>query len=336
MRLRDSDALGRLNRAGANGSNAVALHDAQLVIARENGFPSWSKLKAHLQSDDLEHRLLLSAQIVAANRAMETVRPNPLYRDPLARDLAGDEGWAVWQALQRSMWPGFASGPDPFLTIAIRFFDDALVEAVRKAGIRQIVIVNAGMDTRAFRLEWPSDLQLFEVDSADLFAHKEPLLHRLGAQPACARHTVIRTARGSLKRALRRAPFDPTRTAAFLIERVQYLRPEAADRLMHDVSSLAADGSWIGVGCVTEFTLASVFTQPFLRRLEAAGLPPWRFGVDEPEEWLSTYGWRANGVVVGAPEANYGRWPYAYIPRGTPGTPRGFLTVGRKHRGEDR
>lgn len=336
VRLRESEALVRIGRAGADSSNAIALHDAQLVIARENGFPSWSKLKAHIRSDTFERSLVLSGQIVAANRAMETARPRALYHDPLARDLAGDEGWAVWLALQRSLWPGYATGPDPYLTISIRFFDDALVDAVRKAAISQVVIVGAGMDTRAFRLEWPSGVQLFEVDIADVFEHKEPLLRRLAAQPTCHRHTIVTSAHASLKRALRRAGFDPARKTAFLIEHVQYLHPERADRLLGEISALANEGSWVGFGAVTNDTLRSTFMQPLLHKLEAAGLPPWTCGVDDPESWLANYGWNASSVVAGAPEASYGRWPYAYIPRGTPAIPRGFLTVGWKVREEGR
>jgi methyltransferase (TIGR00027 family) len=276
-----------------------------------------------------------SARLFAVNRALETTRRNPLYRDPLAHHLAGDAGWAVWHAWKQSRWPGYGEGPDPYLTIATRFFDDALVDAVRKAAITQVVIVRAGMDTRAFRLEWPSYVQLFEVDSAEVFAHKEKVLHRLNAQPLCDRHPIVARSLGSLKRALRRTPFDPTHKTAFLIERLQYVQPEGADRLLRDVSALAAEGSWIGLSLVTTETLRSSFMQPFLRKLETIGLPPWIFGVDDPNAWLSPFGWNVRSVGVGAPEANYHRWPYAYYPREMPAVSRPFLTVGWKVREED-
>ena len=335
VRRRDAEALGRIVRAGAADSQAFALHDAQLVIARETGFPNWSKLKAHIRSEPLERPLLLAARVMAANRAAETTRRDALYRDPLASDLAGDDGWATLLAVQKSSWPGYASGPDPYLTILTRFFDDALIDAVRGTAITQVVIIPAGMDTRAFRLEWPSGVQLFEVDTADVFAHKEQVLQRVGAKPRCQRHTIVTRTHRSLKRALRRTDFDPTRKTAFLLERLQYLRPEGADRLLRELTALATDGSWVGFALVTSETLRSTFMQPYLRKLEAAGLAPWRFGIDEPEAWLATYGWNARCVVAGAPEANYGRWPYGYVPRGTPAIPRGFFTIGWKTRKED-
>jgi methyltransferase (TIGR00027 family) len=336
VRLREAEALVRVSRAGADGSHAIALHDAQLVIARENGFPSWSKLKASLHSDSFERSLVLSARMVAAHREMETARTTALYRDPLAGELAGVEGWAVSQALQLSTWPGYGYGPDPYLTISIRFFDDALTEAVRTAAISQIVIVGAGMDTRAFRLEWPPDLQFYEVDIAEMFEHKEPVLHRRAARPTCQRHPVVTGSRASLRRALRRAGFAPACKTAFLIEHLQYLQPEHAERMLREISALATEGSWIGFGAVTNDTLRTSFMQPLLRKMEAAGLPPWTFGVDEPEAWLATYGWNATSIVAGAPEANYGRWRYGYTPRSTPAIPRGFLTTGWKTREEGR
>ena len=334
VRLRDTEALVRMRRAGSGDATTIALHDAQLVIARENGFPNWSTLKAHIRSDSLESPLMLSARLFAVNRALETTRRNPLYRDPLADHLAGNTGWAVWHAWQHSVWPGYGAGPDPYLTIATRFFDDALMDAVRKAAITQVVIVRAGMDTRAFRLEWPTNVRLFEVDTAEVFAHKEHVLHRLGAQPRCHRHPIGTRSLGSLKRALRRTDFDPTHKTAFLLERLQYLPKEGADRVLRNITALASDGSWIGVSLVSDATLRSEFMRPFLQKLEAVGLPPWRFGVDEPEAWLASHGWDATSIVAGAPEASYGRWPYAYIPRERPGIPRAFLTVGWKRREE--
>lgn len=334
VRRRDSEALVRVIKVGT-GAGALALHDAQRVIARENGFPSWSKLKAHIHSESFEHPPMLAALLMAANRAAETTRRDALYRDPFAGDLAGDAGWATLQAVRSSAWPGYSTGPDPYLTILTKFFDDALAVAVREAAITQVVIVSAGMDTRAFRLEWPPGVRLFEVDTAAVFAHKEQLLRQFGAQALCQRYAIRCKSPGTLRGALRRALFDPTRTAAFLIERLQYLRPERADRLLRELTALASDGSWIGLALVSNETLHSNFMQPFLRKLEAFGLPPWRFGVDDPETWLSGYGWKAHSLVAGAPEASYGRWPYAYIPRGTPAIPRGFFTVGWKIRGED-
>jgi hypothetical protein len=112
------------------------------------------------------------------------------------------------------------------------------------------------------------------------------------------------------------------------MEALQLLDSAAADHLLHDITTVASPGSWIGLALTTEQTRCSPFMTPYLRKMEELGLPPWKFGVDDPESWLDSYGWDAASVVAGAPEANYGRWPYTYIPRETPAIPRAFFTQG--------
>jgi hypothetical protein len=67
---------------------------------------------------------------------------------------------------------------------------------------------------------------------------------------------------------------------------------------------------------------------PWIRKHEEIGSPPLRFGIDDPEAFLASHGWQGTTVVAGAPEANFGRWPYGYIPRRTPGVPRIFFAEG--------
>ncbi|MEP6594060.1 MAG: class I SAM-dependent methyltransferase, partial [Acidobacteriota bacterium] len=101
---------------------------------------------------------------MAASRALETESTDPLYRDPLARQLAGEAGFAMLGAMRAAIGLPMSTAADPYLTIRTRYFDDALRETVRDESVRQVVILASGMDTRAFRLEWPEDLVLFEVD----------------------------------------------------------------------------------------------------------------------------------------------------------------------------
>jgi methyltransferase (TIGR00027 family) len=270
---------------------------------------------------------MLAALVAAANRAVETARPEALYRDPLAGELAGEAGRALWQATRRTAWPGhLSSEPDAPPSILTRFFDDRLRRAVIDAGIEQVVIIGAAMDTRAFRLDWPAGLRLFEVDAAEVFEHKESILRGLGARPSCHRHTVVETANGSFAEPILEKGFDPARKSAFLFERTQYLTEVAAERTMREVGTLASAGSWMGLALVSRATLASVFMKIYFDKLESLGLPPWTFGVDDPDVWLNGFGWDTETVVAGDPAVSYGRWPYGYIPRGTPAVPRTFIT----------
>lgn len=85
---------------------------------------------------------------------------------------------------------GTFAGPDPFLTIRTRYFDDTVLAAVRDRSISQVVILAAGMDARAHRLDWRPGTRVFEIDRADVFGHKEAVLARLEAKPTCDRHVV--------------------------------------------------------------------------------------------------------------------------------------------------
>src|SRR5262245_651187 len=75
----------------------------------------------------------LTSRWMAANRALETERPDPLYRDPYARELAGEAGFEMLYNMRAVTGMTSFTGPDPFLTVRTRFFDDALLAAVRDA-----------------------------------------------------------------------------------------------------------------------------------------------------------------------------------------------------------
>lgn len=333
----DRDALQRFHavRPDAMGNSELSLQAAQFVIAREYGFASWTKLKAHIEALPMSMFGTL-ALVNAANRALETEQAHPLYRDPFARVLAGDAGMAL-MAQMRWSW-GAASGPlsardpQPYLSIRTRFFDDALQNAVHTAGLTQVVVLGAGMDTRVLRLDWPSGLAWFEIDRDETFDHKEPVLRRL-ARPRCARRAVRADLDGEWTSALAAAGFDPTRPAAFLIEGVlQYLHAVTVTHVLRTLHGIASRGSWIGVDLISAATAASPFMAAHLRRVAELGWPRWEFAVDDPEALLAAHGWRAQSVIAGTPRANFGRWRYEYCSREAsgPGIPRTFLVEGRR------
>lgn len=337
VRAHRPDAVARFRGSDSVAASTMrpSLHHAQLVVARESGFASWARLKQHVRTQCLARPLMRAALVDAANRALETGLAHPLYRDPFARALAGDAGMSLLASMRRAAWPGYSTGPDPYLTILTRFFDDVLQQIVSRAGIRQIVLIGAGMDTRAWRLEWPDDVTIFEIDGVDVFEHKEHVFRTLRARPTCRRCIVKTTLGASWGRRLVRQGFDGDQAAAFHIGRLQFLDPVVVDRILHEVGALASRGSWIGCAVMSEATRLSWFMTPYLRKMDRLGLPSWRFGVDDPDLWLRSYGWNAHSVVTGDPDVSYGRWPYGHVARGTPAIPRGFLTQGWKSAKEE-
>jgi methyltransferase (TIGR00027 family) len=269
----------------------------------------------------------LTSRWVAANRALETEAPNRLFEDHFAHVLAGEEGFALLAASQKAKPPTPAGGPDPYLSIRTRFFDDALLGAVNERGLQQVVLLAAGMDARAFRLTWPLGTTLFEVDRDEVIEQKEAVLRGLGARPMCQREVVRADLERDWVNPLLRAGLDQGQPAAFLAEGLlMYLDAGAVASLLASVQRLARPGSWLGADLVGSELLSSPYFKAFLELLERFGCP-WRFGTAQPEQLLARYGWAATVVVPGEAEANYGRWPYPVAPRSMAGIPRSYLVT---------
>src|SRR5688500_4328083 len=92
----------------------------------------------------------LTSRWIAASRAMETESAEPLFSGAFARGLAGEPGFAMMATMRQAMAAAHFSGPDPYLSIRTKFLDDAVLAAVRESSLRQVVILAAGMDARAF------------------------------------------------------------------------------------------------------------------------------------------------------------------------------------------
>ena len=273
-----------------------------------------------------------TARWIAAARALETESDDPLFRDPFARELAGESAFAVLADTRSSMGTPDTSGPMPYLSIRTRFFDDLILSAVDRSSIAQVVVLGAGMDTRAHRLQWPAGITLFEVDRADVFDHKEPVLKRLNARPTCDRRIVQASVTADKwSAALEAAGFDLNLKAAFLVEGLlYYLEDGAARNLMNEVSTLAREGSWIGLDLANVDLLRSPYMKSYLDKMDEYGCPL-QFGLqDDPERFLAEYGWKGTVVLPGEPDANYGRWPYPRFPRTVPGVPRFLFADGQR------
>jgi methyltransferase (TIGR00027 family) len=220
---------------------------------------------------------------------------------------------------------GPSTGPDPYLSLRTRFLDDALLGAVRDRAMTQVVLLAAGMDTRAFRFEWPAETVLFEVDRDDIFDFKEPVLERRNAVPRCDRRVVRADLTADWIARLTAAGFDPAVPTAFLCEGlVMYLGEDQVDRLFRALATVAVDGSWIGLDAVNADMLSSPMVARYMQKLEELGCG-WHFGTPDPEGWLARFGWSAAVGQPGDFAKQYERWTFPSIPRSVPGLPRTCL-----------
>ena len=128
------------------------------------------------QAEPLIRNISDTARLAAVYRARETERADGLFRDPLARRLAGDRGEqiaAVMPASNRHTWAWVTR---------TYLFDQYLAEELQQ-GADMVVNLAAGLDARPYRMALPATLQWVEVDLPELFSYKEPLL--AGEKPAC-------------------------------------------------------------------------------------------------------------------------------------------------------
>jgi methyltransferase (TIGR00027 family) len=192
-----------------------------------------------------------TATMVAAARAAATRRPQPVIDDPFAEPLVRAVGIDVFNRLAAGELDfdaedggvGFPRMIDTFAARA-RFYDDYFAQ-VTEAGVRQVVIVAAGLDSRAYRLSWPAGTTVYEIDQPEVIEFKISTLSNLGATPTAEHRAVGIDLREDWPAALRAAGFDAAQPSAWLAEGVLigWLPPEAEVRLMDDVIALSAPGS---------------------------------------------------------------------------------------------
>ena len=268
------------------------------------------------------HSLGATARWTAAVRARETQRDDRLFNDLWAGALAGREGEA-W--VER-----WSAGDVLPIVLRTRFFDDFLLRTTADRAIRQIVLMAAGLDTRAFRLNWPEKTRLFELDRPEVLNHKERILRSARAEPSCERKILKIDLTGPWMPTLIDTGFHPLQPSAWLLEGfLYYLSNQSLSRLLDEITCLAAPGSWIGFDIINSAVLTSPWTLPWVQMQERCGAP-WIGSVDEPEELLATRGWKAAMTQAGQPDAHHGRWPYPVFPTHMPFMPHHWFVVGCK------
>ena len=195
---------------------------------------------------------------VAAARASETESSNPLINDPFARVFLDRVGHGVWDWYGAPELPAEVVEFEPdlparmesllsYFATRTKFFDTAFVDATN-AGIRQAVILAAGLDARSWRLPWPDGVTVYELDQPKVLEFKLSTLAEHGAEPACNRVAVAVDLRQDWPAALQQAGFDPSAPSVWSAEGLMPYLPAAAQELLFDrVHGLTVTGSRVAV-----------------------------------------------------------------------------------------
>jgi methyltransferase (TIGR00027 family) len=210
--------------------------------------------RSDTDSWDLASSVGATATMVAAARALATEDTDPIINDPFAAPLVRAVGIDFFtRVVDGDIEPGDAGVDDTAelqtetdsLAVRTRFFDEFFTDAAA-AGIEQSVILAAGLDSRAYRLDWPAGSIVYEIDQPQVVAFKTETMAALGAEPTAQRRTVSIDLRDDWPAALRESGFDDTKPSAWSAEGLlMYLPPEAQDRLFDHMTALSAPGSRI-------------------------------------------------------------------------------------------
>jgi methyltransferase (TIGR00027 family) len=222
---------------------------------------------------DINESVGATALGVAGGRAAETNSADPLINDPYARLFLEAAGDGIWKIYLDDEPPAELADIDPrfkermqasmsYMGSRTKFFDEFFVAAASN-GIHQAVILAAGLDARAWRLAWPKESVVYEIDQPKVLSFKLETLATHDATPVATHVGVGVDLRQDWPKALVDAGFDPAVPAAWLAEGLlPYLTAEAQELLFERIQSLSAPGSRIAVEAFTnDFFSVESFTR---------------------------------------------------------------------------
>jgi len=253
---------------------------------------------------DISSSVGYTALLVAGWRALHASAPEPLARDQYAKHFIAASADPYLIGLLAN--PGTSEGAMAFPRLygaQTRFFDEFFTSATN-GGIRQAVILGAGLDSRPYRLEWPSGATVFEVDQPKVLEFKAQVLAQHDAEPTVHHANVAADLRDDWSIPLQAAAFDPQLRTAWSVEGVlPYLTAEAQDALLGRIDQLSASGSRLAIGALGSLApseLSALETiYPGLSmsgELDLAALTYDDKTKAKPERWLADHGWTVDPV----------------------------------------
>lgn len=245
-----------------------------------------------------------TALLTAYARAQESARPDRLFDDPWARLFVAEATAFSGAGLPRigmarddkvsPLWQAFSS----YFAVRTPYYDERILRAVA-AGARQVVLVAASMDTRAYRLALPADTTVFELDNASVLAFKDAVLTRHHARTSCRRVPIPVDLRADWSADLRAAGFRPGAPTVWVAEGLlMYFTTEDSDQLLTAVTAQSPGPAWLLTEypdrLVDEETMTSRATDEAERVSAMMMANLVRRGPDtEPAQWVAREGWQA-------------------------------------------
>ncbi|WP_316528006.1 SAM-dependent methyltransferase [Kitasatospora brasiliensis] len=283
------------------------LHDLLRMFAREHAREEETADRCRQALDRVLGSYLASARqadlptvllrrSVTALLAAEHARADRYIHDPYASLLAGEEG--ALSASHRQLG---------YVLLYLRFGDHAVRRGVT-AGIRQVVVFTASLDTRPYRLPLPPEVRWYEVDLPDIHAFKRQVMDREGIRSPLVPRAVEWNPGEDWGQALRGAGFDPAQPAVWLVEgKLSFMTIGHAREMIEELTELSAPGSLLSLNWVHPELYRDPKDAPLLAQLAERGTPRLS-GCADPARWLASYGWNAR--AYGTDDLRAGACPW--------------------------
>jgi methyltransferase (TIGR00027 family) len=236
-----------------------------------------------------------TARWVAVYRAMETARPDAIFRDPFAERLAGERGHEIMRGMKRGRQAAWA------MIVRTAVLDEMILDRIRNGGVDTVINLAAGLDTRAWRLDLPRSLRWFDIDLPEMIAYKAAAMR--DEPPACQYEAIAVDLTNDAARAevLRRVA-GVSRTALVVTEGLLvYLGDEkvaSLARALHDASSI----KW-WVSDIGSPRLLQLLNKQWGKAL-SAGNAPFLFAPTDSAAFFARLGWREIEFRSGLEEAH--------------------------------
>jgi methyltransferase (TIGR00027 family) len=224
-----------------------------------------------------------TARWVAVYRAMETERPDAIFRDPFARRLAGERGQAIVDQMKRGRslaWP---------MITRTAVFDEMILDVVRREKVDLVVNLACGLDARAWRLDVPPGLRWVDVDFPVLIDYKTEILRN--ERPVCRYEAIAVDLTDDLARSALFARLGAGARRALVISEglLIYLTPDQVSALARDLHSQASFCWWLVD--LAHPQLLKMMTKMWGGSV-SAGNAPFLFAPEEGTGFFLPLGWR--------------------------------------------
>jgi methyltransferase (TIGR00027 family) len=235
-----------------------------------------------------------TARWVAVYRAMETARPDAIFRDPFAERLAGERGQRIVNEMKRGRQMAWA------MIVRTAVMDELILDRIANGGVDVVINLAAGLDTRAWRLPLPPTLQWFDVDLPEMAAYKASQMR--GETPACRYEAIAVDLTSDVARDdLLRRLAGVSRTALVVTEGLLvYLEAEQVASLARALRAQPSIRWWLS-------DIASprllVMMNRWWGKAVAAGNAPFRFAPADSASFFASLGWRETAFRSAVEEA---------------------------------